>query len=69
MMALARSGPLTHSLLSPAVAQVEKEVEGGVDGDEQVIHAHQDREPLKKRGQNDRIFLLKYVYSITTFGT
>ena len=33
--------------VSPAVAQVEEEVEGGVDGDKQMIEAHQNWQPLK----------------------
>ena len=30
----------------PAEGEIEEEVEGGVDGDQQVVRAHQDRQPL-----------------------
>ncbi len=58
---------LTHPLPAPAVAQVEQKVEGRVDGDEEMVHAHQDWEPLQeKSGKLFTCAIFRHCYKMIT---
>ena len=46
MSTLTSFAPPSPGAPVPAEGEVEEEVEGGVDGDQQVVRAHQDRQPL-----------------------
>ena len=48
--------PLTQFLPSPAVAEIEEEVECRVDCDEEVVHAHHDGEPLERKKRENIYF-------------